>query len=258
MRYLMYVALTIVVGQAPAQPALTAGAAELGGPKLDSLWDFVVRGGPTMAAIIVCSLVALAVIIERLIVLRRSRVLPPALMPALKGLLSDRARALDLCKSDGSPAANILAAAVRRRGAPIEAIEKAVEEAGRREMVGLRHRMRVLGALPQVSTMLGLLGTIFGMIKTFQAVAHSGQALGKTELLAKGIFEAWTNTAAGLLVAIPVLVAYHALLGRIDSLVVDLDRMAVEFVEEDRGIVTLPAADVRSGALASLPMAATA
>jgi biopolymer transport protein ExbB len=106
-----------------------------------------------------------------------------------------------------------------------------VGEAGRREIVGLRHRMRLLGALPQVATMLGLLGTIFGMIKTFQSVAASGQSLGKTEALAKGIYEAWTCTAAGLLVAIPVIVAYQMLLGKIDALVVEMDRVAVDFVE---------------------------
>jgi biopolymer transport protein ExbB/TolQ len=82
--------------------------------------------------------------------------------------------------------------------------------------------------------MLGLLGTIFGMIKTFQAVAVSGQTLGKTEVLARGIFEAWTNTAAGLLVAIPVLIAFHVLMGRIDDAAVALDRTAGEWLEWER------------------------
>lgn len=204
------------------------------GARLESVWDFVVKGGPAMVAIALCSLVALAVVAERLVVLRRARVIPPGFIAGLKAVWGDRARAIEYCQADGSPAANVLVAALRRRGERIEALEKAVEEAGRREMVRLRHRMRLLGALPQVSTMLGLLGTIFGMIKTFQAVAASGQALGKTELLAKGIFEAWTCTAAGLLVAIPVLIAYHALMGRIDSLIVGLDQMAVDWVEEER------------------------
>jgi biopolymer transport protein ExbB len=113
-------------------------------------------------------------------------------------------------------------------------MQKAASEAGRRELVRLRHRMRLLGALPQVATMLGLLGTVLGMIKTFQAVAASGQSLGKTELLARGIFEAWANTAAGLLVAIPVLIAYHALLGRIDARIVELDRAATDWIESEQ------------------------
>jgi biopolymer transport protein ExbB len=203
--------------------------------QVHSVLDFILKGGPVMLLIVVCSLVALAVIVERLIVLRRRNVMPPAFLESIKAVADDRTRALDLCNANSSPSAHVLAAAIKRRGEPLEAIEKAVAEAGRREIIGLRQRMRLLGALPQVATMLGLLGTIFGMIKTFQAVAASGQALGKTETLARGIFEAWTNTAAGLLVAIPVLIAYHVLLGRIDGLVVGLDRMAVDFVENHAG-----------------------
>lgn len=207
---------------------------------IQSVWDFVVKGGPTMAVIGLCSLVALTVIVERSIVLRKKRVIPPDFVAGLNAIASDRTRAIDYCKANGSPAANVLQAALRRRGESIEAVEKAVEEAGRREMVHLRQRMRLLGVLPQVSTMLGLLGTIFGMIKTFQAIATSGQALGKTELLAKGIFEAWTNTAAGLLVAIPVLIAFHVLMGKIDGLVVELDKVTVDFVEDERAARAAP------------------
>lgn len=227
-------ALLLAIGGGLLAQAASGGDPINSAGGIQSVWDFVVKGGPTMAVIGVCSLVALTVIVERSIVLRRRRVIPPDFVTGLNAVADDRTRALDYCKANGSPAANVLAAALRRRGESIEAVEKAVEEAGRREMVHLRQRMRLLGVLPQVSTMLGLLGTIFGMIKTFQAIAASGQALGKTELLAKGIFEAWTNTAAGLIVAIPVLIAFHVLLGRIDGLVVELDKVAVDFVEDER------------------------
>ena len=208
--------------------------------QVHSVFDFIVKGGPTMILIGVCSLVALTVIVERLVVLRRKRVIPPSFVAEIASAAHDRARALDLCKANASPVANVIAAAVKRRGERTEVIEKAAAEAGRREIVGLRHRMRLLGALPQVATMLGLLGTIFGMIKTFQSVAASGQSLGKTEALAKGIYEAWTCTAAGLLVAIPVIVAYQMLLGKIDSLVVEMDRVAVDFVENHGGQAAAP------------------
>lgn len=217
---------------AQATPDPTSAINNAGG--IQSVWDFVIKGGPTMAVIGLCSLVALTVISERLVVLRRRSVVPPDFVTGLNAIAGDRAKALEYCKANGSPAANVLMAALRRRGDSMEGVEKAVEEAGRRELVRLRQRMRLLSVLPQVSTMLGLLGTIFGMIKTFQAVAASGQSLGKTELLAKGIFEAWTCTAAGLLVAIPVLIAYHTLMGRIDSLMVALDKTAEEFVEDER------------------------
>lgn len=197
-----------------------------------SVWEFAVKGGPTMIVIALCSLVALAVIVERLLITRRSAVAPGALLPALKAADADPLKAMELCKADDSPLARILSPAIRYRNEPTESMKKSVADSGRREVVRLKQRMRLLGALPQVSTMLGLLGTILGMIKTFQAIATSGQSLGKTELLARGIFEAWANTAAGLLVAIPVLIAYHALLGRIDARAAELDRMASDWIEE--------------------------
>lgn len=207
---------------------------------IHSVWDFVVKGGWTMGAIGLCSLVALTIIVERAILLRRRAIAHPRFLSNLKALASDRTRALQLCDSEDSPASRVLAAAIRYRSQGEERMERAVREAGTRVMVRLRHRMRLLSAMPQVSTMLGLLGTIFGMIKTFQAVAASGQALGKAELLAKGIFEAWTNTAAGLLVAIPVLVAYHMLMGRVDSAALELDRLAVEWIEGDGAFASTP------------------
>lgn len=217
-----------------SEPPLALGA------KIESVWDFVVKGGPTMAMIAACSLVALAVIVERSVLLRRRLVVPPRFLSNLRTVAGDRSKALEVCQSESAPIARILAAVIRRRGQSAEALEKAVENVGSREVIGLRKRMRLLSALPQVSTMLGLLGTIFGMIKTFQAVAASGQALGKTELLAKGIFEAWTNTAAGLLVAIPVLIAYHLLMGRIDALAVEMDRAAADWIEREVGLAPAP------------------
>lgn len=230
-----------VIGIVSAALAADPAAPETG----LSVWAFAVKGGPTIIVIAACSLVALAVIIERLLVSRRSAVAPQSLVPALKAAEGDPAKALELCKLSPSPLARILAPAIKHRAEPVDSIKKSVSEVGRREIVRLKHRMRLLGALPQVCTMLGLLGTILGMIKTFQAIATSGQSLGKTELLARGIFEAWANTAAGLLVAIPVLIAYHALLGRIDARASELDRIASEWIE-DRSIPKAePRAEIR-------------
>ncbi len=201
--------------------------------KIESVWDFVVKGGPTMIAIGVCSLLALSVIVERALLLRRRNVIPPHFINGLKAVSSDSVKAVEYCEADGSAAARILAAIFRHRGRPIATVMEAVKETGQREMVKMRRRMRLISVLPQISTMLGLLGTIFGMIKTFQAVAASGQSLGKTEVLAKGIFEAWANTAAGLLVAIPILIAYHVLMGRLDDVAAELDRVAGEWIERE-------------------------
>lgn len=210
----------------------------LKGEGIQSVWDFVQKGGPTMIVILLCSLVAVTIIVERSIVLRRRFVVPRDFFAAVRGFSNDRARALELCEANGSPLANVVAAVIRRRGEGANAAREAVASAGARELVRLRARMRLLGAMPQASTMLGLLGTVFGMIKTFQAVAASGQSLGKTEMLAKGIFEAWTCTAAGILVALFVLTAYHILMGRIDAAAVELDKAAEEFLYADPALTS--------------------
>lgn len=216
------VALILLAQTAPAD----------GAPPSLTIWDFVIKGGPAMVVIAACSLVAVAVVVERLILTRRNAVAPGEFADQVKSVAGDPARALDLCKANKSALGPILATAIRHRAEPEEFIKKAVSETGKREIVRLRHRMRLLSALPQVATMLGLFGTILGMIKTFQAVAASGQSLGKTELLARGIFEAWACTAAGLIVAIPTLIMYHVLMGRIDARVSDLDRIASDFIED--------------------------
>jgi biopolymer transport protein ExbB len=215
----------------------------LSGQGIHSVWDFVMKGGPTMYVILLCSLVALTIIVERSIILRRRYVAPRDFAAAIRGMGNDRTRALELCEANGSPLANVIAAVIRRRGEGPAALREAVTSAGSRELVRLRARMRLLGALPQVATMLGLLGTVFGMIKTFQSVAASGQSLGKTEMLAKGIFEAWTCTAAGILVAIVVLIAYHTLMGRIDAAAVELDKAAEEFIHAETSGAVVKAAE---------------
>jgi len=95
----------------------------------------------------------------------------------------------------------------------------------------LRKYLRVLAVIASIAPLMGLLGTIFGMIQAFQTVAASGSALGRTEMLAMGIYQAMITTAAGLLVAIPVLIAYHWIVAKIERLVMEIDQMTVEFIE---------------------------
>ena len=220
----------IVLAQANGDPAPAASV------QVQSVWDFVVKGGPMMIPIVICSLAALTVIVERLISLRGRRVIPPGFLPGLKNILDndegDPKQALDYCRRDGSPVAEVLAAGIKRLGEPVELLERHIQEAGEREVFKLRKYLRILVVVAAVAPLMGLLGTIFGMINAFQTVAASAEALGKTELLAKGIYEAMITTAAGLMVTIPVLIAYHWFSSRIEQLVGEIDRMTVDFAEE--------------------------
>ena len=214
--------------------------------QVQSVWDFIQKGGLMMIPIGLCSLVALTVIVERLISLRRSKVIPPRFQPGLQRLLKDNpddtARAIAYCSKDGSPVANVFAAGIKKLNRSEEIVEKHIQEAGEREVLKLRKYLRSLSVIASVSPLLGLLGTIFGMITAFQTVAMSAEALGKTELLAEGIYAAMITTAAGLSVAIPVLISYHWISARIDRLVMDIDRMSMEFIEEfaEGGLVSEP------------------
>lgn len=212
--------------------AVLAQGAEAPAAGIGSVWSLVVKGGWIMLPIGLCSLVAIAIIAERIVMTRKTRVAPPALLSAAAAARHEPRRVLDLCATDPSPAGRVIAAAVKSRSEPIERREKLVQEAGEREVGVLRQRMRVLSSLPQTATMLGLLGTVLGMIRTFTVIAVSGESLGKTERLAQGIYEAWTATAAGLAVAIPVLIAYHAILARIDAAAAELDRVGTSWLEE--------------------------
>lgn len=214
-----------------------AQAEDASAVQVQSVWDFVVKGGPMMIPIALASLVALTVIVERLVSLRRAQIIPPDFVPGLRTLIkdhpTDRRRALAYCQKNASPIASILGEGVRRFGEPDERLEKHVEEQGARVVQTLRRNMRILVVIASISPLMGLLGTIFGLINAFQTVAVSGEALGKTEMLAKGIYEAMITTAAGLMVTIPVLIFHHWLSARIDSAVVEMDHITVEFLEGD-------------------------
>ena len=204
--------------------------------QIQSVWDFITKGGIVMIPIGICSFVAVAVFIERLISLRRSAIIPATFLPGLKKTLrkdpTDKAKAIAYCRTNGSAVANVFAAGIKKLDGSIESIQQRIDEAGQREVLKLRRFLRVLSVIASVTPLMGLLGTIFGMIKAFQTVAISPDALGKTELLATGIYEAMITTAAGLSVAIPVLIAYHWISAKVDRLVMDIDSMSVEFLED--------------------------
>ena len=125
----------------------------------------------------------------------------------------------------------MILAGLDKLGHSNEVVEKHLGAAGEQEVYLLRRRLRVLTVVTALAPLLGLTGTILGMITAFQTVATSGEALGRAELLAEGIYEAMITTAAGLIVAMPTLVLYHWLTGKIERLTRELDALAVAFIE---------------------------
>jgi biopolymer transport protein ExbB len=200
-----------------------------------NLFSILKAGGVLMIPIGCCSFIALVFTFERAIALRTGRVIPGPFVKRFMHQLHeeelDRDQALALCEDSGSPVAHVLAHGVRKWGRPAVEIEQALLDGGERAVNGLRRYLRVLNAIATISPLLGLQGTVFGMIHSFNQIAAS-DAMGKQELLAGGISEALLTTAGGLTVAIPSLVAYLFFLGRIDRMVIGFDALGQELVNE--------------------------
>ena len=198
-----------------------------------SLWDMLWAGGPLLLPIVFCSFVLLLVVFERMVSLRQKRVMPRLfaerfLLQIGEGAL-DRNEALERCEENDSYVARVFAAAIRKWGKPAVEVEQAVLDEGERTSNYLRRYLRVINGVATVSPLLGLLGTVWGMMEAFEAIAGSS-AMGRPELLAGGIRGALFSTAAGLTVAIPALVLYLWFVGRVDALVMEIDRLGQELV----------------------------
>jgi biopolymer transport protein ExbB len=189
--------------------------------------------GPLMYAILGCSFLLVAFTLERAVCLRRRRVIPKPFVTRFLDQLRegqlDRQKALELCENNGSPVAMVFAGAVRKWGRPGVEVEQGVIDAGERATNGLRRYLRVFYGVATVGPLLGLMGTVLGMIQTFNSIAAI-DALGRASLLAGGIAKALLNTAGGLAVAIPASIFYVFFVSRVDRLVIEIDKYAQEVV----------------------------
>jgi biopolymer transport protein ExbB len=202
---------------------------------MQQLWDLLQLGGPIIAVLGVASVVGITIVLERLWALQRHRVVPARFVQVVRQLLQegrwDEARAL--CTSHDTPISAILLAGLTHRSAGRAVIREVMQDRGRREAALLERYLGALAAVATVSPLLGLLGTITGMIGTFQGVtegmqAGSAMAAGN---LAAGIWEALVTTAAGLCVAIPTFLLHRVLVARVDRLVGDLEEVSLDLAE---------------------------
>ncbi len=191
-------------------------------------------GGPLMYPIAFCSVLSMIFVFERLIYLRGARVIPkPFVKKFLEQLREgelDRESALARCKENGSPVAQVFGAAVKKWGRTAVEVEQAIIDAGERVNNDLRKYLRVLNGVSQVGPLLGLLGTVLGMISSFNSIAGAAGS-GEREMLAGGIAQALLTTAAGMVVAIPALISYLYFVGRADRLIVEIDNLGQQLVE---------------------------
>jgi biopolymer transport protein ExbB len=194
------------------------------------------QGGPLMWAILVASIIGVAVFFERLWSLQPGKVLPRAFVDRIRALVAKgkTSEAQLLCEENGSSIAMLMAAAIRTYGAGKDRakIKEAVEEVGNREVARMDRNVEIVGTVASVTPLMGLLGTVIGMISVFQNFVESYQSgIVGPDTFAEGIWQALITTAFGLTVAIPTLVAYKFLQGRNDRIIVDMEEDAIGLVD---------------------------
>lgn len=203
----------------------------------ETVLTLIMKGGPIMIPIGICSLVALALFFERLIGLSRSHIAPKSFADDLYEKLDKETEPLKIyeyCESSHTVVAKVIKAGALKwkLNRSVVEIEKNVEDAAFCEIGKLRRSIRGLKIIAGIAPMLGLLGTVLGMITAFQTVALSTATFGKAAKLANGIYEAMVTTAAGLIIAIPVLLLYYYLLKRVDDYTDEIQRVSNNFLDE--------------------------
>ena len=195
------------------------------------MWDMILAGRWMMIPIGLASLIGLAVIIERLYVLRQGRIVVPEIAEAVETLPASRdlAVAFAILERRPGPFANIVRAGLDHAGQDWTIIRDVLEEAGRQEATRLTRRLGVLETVAAVAPLLGLLGTVLGMIRVFATISIAG--LSNPETLSSGISEAMITTAAGLIIGIPALVAHNWLSGRADRIIFRLEFYASKVLD---------------------------
>ncbi len=198
------------------------------------MWDIIQKGGPLIYLIILCSIVALAVVIERLYHLHRARIDSDKFMESISNTLRRNRvmEAIDLCEKTPGPVAHIIKAGILKHDRSRTEIKEAIEDAGICEVPRLEKNLGALATIAHISPLLGLLGTVTGMVRAFQIIQEKATSLHLVSPgdLAGGIWEALITTAAGLIVAIPTFVAYNYLVSRVKGFILEMERATTDLI----------------------------
>lgn len=194
------------------------------------LIKYLLQGGVVLLLILIGSVIGLAVFIERLLYLRKvsdnGKMIQEKMHEKLKGLRIDEAIAV--CENYPGPASNIIRSGLEVANSSRDQIEKAMEDAAKYELPQLNKNLPILATIVSISTLLGLLGTVLGMISSSSALANDMQNLGD---LIGGIAQALVTTAGGLIVAIPALVGYNYLVAKIDNIISNIEIATTDMIK---------------------------
>lgn len=196
------------------------------------MFELIQKGGPVMYPIILCSVLALAIVIERFYNLYKAKIDTKDFMNNVEITIKRNriAEAIKICDKTPGPISRIVKAGILKHDRPRQEIRESIEDAGHQEVPRLEKHLSLLATIAHISPLLGLLGTVTGMVRAFQIIQEKATSFNPVSPgdLAGGIWEALLTTVAGLIVAIPTVVAYNYLVSRIDEFVLEMERSATD------------------------------
>lgn len=188
------------------------------------IWEFIMSGGLTMIPLLLCSILAITIIFYKLIELRRGRYLSGKEVALIKKMINNRdfKGAAYYCVENPKVFTNIISRALENRGNGEEAVREAIEEAGRYEIPKIERWLGPLRTIAAIAPLLGLFGTVTGMIRVFNEIQATG--LGEVNTFSGGIAEALITTATGLAIAIPTLVMYNYFIDKSEAIILEVEK----------------------------------
>jgi biopolymer transport protein ExbB len=197
-----------------------------------NLIEIYLKGGIIMWPILLCSVIGLAIVIDRFLVLRKAKINVPAFMVKLRGYIKnkDMSGAISFCMLEKSPIANMVRKGLKKFGLGHQRVKESIENAGRQEVNKLEKGLSVLATIAGIAPLLGFLGTVTGMIQAFMTIEDLAGTANPSDL-AGGIWEALTTTAFGLIVGIPVLAFYNYFLSAVKKFVAEMETVANDVVD---------------------------
>ncbi len=203
---------------------------------MKNVWEFLVKGGICMIPLFLCSVAGLAIVIEKFISLQRRKIIVPEVVSVLENVkeANDFPLAISICEKHHGPFANIIRIALESHSLPREEIKETLFDQGRQEVHQLERGLGVLETVAGIGPLLGLLGTVLGILKVFKVIAVMG--VGQASALAGGISEALITTIAGLFIGIPALVAYNYFGNKAEALVLEIEKYSNRLLNKIRVI----------------------
>jgi biopolymer transport protein ExbB len=191
-----------------------------------AIWSFLVSGGILMIPLIICSILSLAIIIEKFLTLKKDKVIVPQVKSVVENisLEADIPLALNVCRKYPGVLSNLIVLVLSHKGTSYTLMREELSDSGRQEIRVLENNLGILETIAAIAPILGLLGTVVGMIKVFSVI--SVQGVGEASALSGGISEALITTAVGLSVGIPALIFYNYFTSKAEELILDIENIS--------------------------------